>query len=166
MQRADELNQPRKDALHPLLRGRIGDGQSQRADFVHKQYAVAFVARRQTRRRVQRQATELPDSAERASFHCARTDAGAAPRSARSATLDCRRHSPEQMTDKLDKSSRLFHAENSRQLFRAAEVELRLVAGFSAHELFAQRRLRGDDENFFLIMGDFRAASARAEEVE
>jgi hypothetical protein len=38
-----------------------------------------------------------------------------------------------------------FHANNLRRLFRAAEVELRLVALFFAQESFGQRRLRRDD---------------------
>ena len=60
---------------------------------------------------------------------------------------------------------KLFHLQNLRRLFRAAEVELRLLAGFLAHELFAERRLRGDDENFFFVVQDFRAARARADKV-
>ena len=59
-----------------------------------------------------------------------------------------------------------FHFQNLRRLFRAAEGELRLLAGFFAHELFAQRRLRGDDEDFFFVVQNFRATSARANEVK
>src|ERR1700690_4016113 len=59
-----------------------------------------------------------------------------------------------------------FHAQNLRRLFCAAEIELRLVALFPAHELFAQRGLRGDDEDFLFFVNDFRAAGARAEEVK
>ena len=60
----------------------------------------------------------------------------------------------------------LLHPQNLRRLFRAAEVELRMVAGFFAHELFAQRRLRGDDEDFLFVVQNFRAAGARADEVK
>jgi len=59
----------------------------------------------------------------------------------------------------------LFHTDNSRRLFQAAEGELGLVALFLAQELFAQRRLRRDDEDFLFVVDDFRAAGARADEV-
>jgi hypothetical protein len=51
-------------------------------------------------------------------------------------------------------------------LARATEVELRLVALFFAQELFAQRRLRRNDEDFSFFVNDFRAAGARADEVK
>ena len=35
-----------------------------------------------------------------------------------------------------------------------------------AHELFAHRRLRGDDEDFLFVVQNFRAAGARADEVK
>src|ERR1035437_4512020 len=60
----------------------------------------------------------------------------------------------------------LFHPQNLRRLFRTVEVELLLVAGFFAHELFAQRRLRGYDEDFLFVVQHFGAAGARAEEVK
>lgn len=63
-------------------------------------------------------------------------------------------------------AAKSFHADDSRSLFRAAEGELRLVALFPTHELFAQWRLRGDDEDFLFVVNDFRAAGARAEEVK
>ena len=43
---------------------------------------------------------------------------------------------------------------------------MRSVALFPAHELFAQRGLRRDDEDFSFFVNDFRAADARAEEVK
>jgi len=59
----------------------------------------------------------------------------------------------------------LFHLQNLRGLFHAAEGELRLVASFLADELFAERRLRGDDEDFFFVVQNFRAARARADKI-
>ena len=59
----------------------------------------------------------------------------------------------------------LLHAQNLRRLFRSAEGKDWLVAGFFAHELLAERGLRGDDEYFLFVVHHFGAAGARADEV-
>ena len=79
--------------------------------------------------------------------------------------VKCRRK-PIRWADVVGSGAKLLHADDFGGLACATEGELRRVARFFAKELFAQRRLRSDDENFLFVMQYFGASGARADEIK